>query len=53
MAMSTLGPGSDIDVDELMKGDAMLEDDDEDVGIEVVPIDSGMASLGRDGNTAK
>ena len=30
VAMSTLGPGSDIDVDEL-KGDAMVEDDDDDV----------------------
>ena len=35
--------GSDIDVDELTKGDAMLIDDDEDDGIEVVPINSGMA----------
>ena len=35
--------GSDVDIDELMKGDAMLVDDVEDDGIEVVPIDSGMA----------
>ena len=35
--------GSDIDIDELTKGDAMLVDDDEDDEIEVVPIDSGMA----------
>ena len=37
--------GSDIDVDELTKGDAMLVDDDEDDGIEVVPIDSGTKNL--------
>jgi hypothetical protein len=35
--------GSDIDVDELMKGDAILIDNEEDDGIEVVPIDSDMA----------
>ena len=34
--------GSDIDVDELMKGDAMLVDDVEDDGIEVVPIESDL-----------
>jgi hypothetical protein len=35
--------GSDIDVDELMKGDAMLvDDDDDDDGIEVVPVESDM-----------
>ena len=32
-------PGSDIDTDGLMKGDAMLVDDNDD-GIEVVPIDN-------------
>ena len=39
--------GSDIDVDELMKGDAMLVDDDDDDGIEVVPIDSDMAGTAK------
>ena len=41
--------GSDIDVDELKKGDTMLVDDDEDDGIEVVPIDSGMAGTQNEG----
>ena len=42
--------GSNIDVDELMKGDAMLVDNDEDYGIEVVPIDSGMAGTKKPQN---
>ena len=41
--------GSDIDADELMKGDAILVDNDDD-GIEVVPIDSGMARTTKQQN---
>ena len=38
--------GSDIDVDELMKDDAMLvDDDDDDDGVEVVPINNSDGSI--------
>jgi hypothetical protein len=37
--------GSDIDVDELMKEDAMLVDDDDDDGVEVVPINNSHGSI--------